>query len=172
MATLPTFRVPKENGSQIAPYLHTGLDYAGPFFVKQGRGHGRAKRWLALFTCMNYRGVHLEIVHSLETQSFLMAMQRFLSSNASPKYLYMDNQRTFIKGEECINRWLKESDVHVRLQNKHPDIQFHYIPPSSPNFGGTWESMVKLVKRGLYDVIKPGLMTDEELLTAIKQVEA
>ena len=31
--------------------------------------------------------------------------------------------------------------------------------------------MVKLVKRGLYDVIKPGLMTDEELLTAIKQVE-
>ena len=171
MATLPNFRIP-EKGEKVTSYVHTGVDYGGPFLTQQGRGKSRTKRWLALFTCMQYMSVHLEVVHSLDTQSFLMAFHRFVSSNCRPSYVYLDDMRTFLKGEESIDRWIKsDNTLEIDLSSSYPNIQFTFIPPSSPNFGGAWESMIKLAKRGLYDVIRPGIINDEQLMTAFKLVE-
>ena len=173
MATLPQFRL-SETGQRVAPYFHTGIDYGGPFITQQGRGKSRMKRWICLFTCMTYRAVHLEVVYSLTTESFLKALQRFIARNTRPGHLYMDNMTTFVKAETEIASWLQNdgrNEFRLRCSKEYPDIEFHFIPPGSPNYGGAWESMIKLAKRGLYDVLKPGVITDEELVTAFTIVE-
>jgi hypothetical protein len=52
------------------------------------------------------------------------------------------------------------------------DIQWHFIPPSAPHFGGLWESGVKLVKTHLKRVIGNHILTYEELYTLLTNIEA
>ncbi len=48
MAPLPKVRVQMP----LRAFDRVGVDYAGPFKTKQGRGKARAKRYLCLFTCL------------------------------------------------------------------------------------------------------------------------
>ena len=48
MAPLPKVKVQMPSRA----FDRVGVDYAGPFKTKQGRGKARAKRYLCLFTCL------------------------------------------------------------------------------------------------------------------------
>ncbi|KAJ8049156.1 hypothetical protein HOLleu_01771 [Holothuria leucospilota] len=69
MADLPPARVTSSN----PPFTFTGIDYFGPLFVKVGRSH--VKRYGCLFTCLTVRAVHIEVAHTLDTDSFLNALK-------------------------------------------------------------------------------------------------
>ena len=68
MAPLPTSRMM----AYKPPFSYTGMDLFDPFYVKHG--WGTAKRWCCLFTCLNTRGVHLELVNSMETDDIIMCL--------------------------------------------------------------------------------------------------
>ena len=59
------------------PFTFSGVDFFGPLMVKWGRGS--AKGWGCLFTCLTTRAVFLELVPSLDTDDFIMALQQFVS---------------------------------------------------------------------------------------------
>ena len=42
------------------PFHHVGIDYFGPYLVKQGRS--LVKRYGCLFTCMTVRAIHIELL--------------------------------------------------------------------------------------------------------------
>ena len=65
------------------PFTFSGVDFFGPLMVKWGRGS--AKRWGCLFTCLTTRAVFLELVPSLETDDFMMALRQFVSRRAPPR---------------------------------------------------------------------------------------
>ena len=54
MAALPDYRV-NDSERRLAAFSTTGIDCAGPFMTRQGRGKAQAKRYLLLFTCAQYR---------------------------------------------------------------------------------------------------------------------
>ena len=59
------------------PFTNVGVDYFGPFYVRQGRSN--VKRFGCLFTCLVVRAVHIEVVNSLDTDSFINALRRFIN---------------------------------------------------------------------------------------------
>ena len=69
MASLPRCRLQPYS----RPFSISGLDYFGPIYVQYGRG--TIKRWVLLVICMNTRAVHLEMVYSLDTNSFFLAFR-------------------------------------------------------------------------------------------------
>jgi hypothetical protein len=72
MADLPSERV-----NPAPPFAYTGMDAFGPFYIKEGRKE--LKRWGIIFTCLASRTVHLETLNSMNTDSFLNALRRFIS---------------------------------------------------------------------------------------------
>ena len=64
------------------PFTHVSVDFFGPIEVKQKRSC--VKRYGCLFTCFNTPAVHIEIAHSLNTDSMLNALRRFVSLRGCP----------------------------------------------------------------------------------------
>ena len=79
MAKLPKDRITPHE----PPFTYVGVDYFGPIEVKQGRS--RVKRWGCLFTCSNVRAIHVEVAHSLNTDSMINALRRFINLRGYPK---------------------------------------------------------------------------------------
>ena len=65
------------SGMSLSSWNYCGVDYFGPFFIKQERKE--AKRYGAICSCLASRAVHIETADSLETDSFLNAIRRFIA---------------------------------------------------------------------------------------------
>ena len=68
--------LPKDRISEEPPFSYCGFDMFGPFTIKDGRRE--KKRYGALFTCLSSRAVHIEVSHSMKTDSFIMCLRRFI----------------------------------------------------------------------------------------------
>ncbi|XP_055522807.1 uncharacterized protein LOC129716987 [Wyeomyia smithii] len=62
------------------PFAVTGVDYAGPFWTKQGsRRPAIVKSYVAVYVCMTTKAVHLEAVSDLSTDAFLGSLRRLIA---------------------------------------------------------------------------------------------
>ena len=55
-------------------FSSVGIDYFGPFEVKQGGS--RVKRYGCLFTCLAMQAVHIEVAKNLDTVSIINALKK------------------------------------------------------------------------------------------------
>ena len=79
-ATPPEQRMsdlPKERVNPAPPFTYVGVDYFGPFHIKQRRKV--LKQYGALFTCLASRAIHVDVSYSLNTNSFIQALRRFIA---------------------------------------------------------------------------------------------
>ena len=90
-----------------APFTYTGVDCFGPFNVRWGRS--QVKRYGFTFTCLKLHVIHIEVASSLDTDSFLNAMRRFIERRDSPSEMRSDNGGNFVSAEKelrnCVNDW-------------------------------------------------------------------
>ena len=148
MADLPDSRL----GYQQPPFANTGVEYFGPILVRHGRK--TEKRYGVLFTCLTRRAVHLEIAHSLDTDSCLMAIRRMMARRGRPANIWSDNGTNFVGTKRELREALARLDserIGDQLSNER--VQWHFNPPSSPHFGGAWERLVQSAKRALKAVV-------------------
>ena len=166
MAPLPVERV---NPSWHA-FAETGVDYFGPFNVRQGRS--LVKRYGCIFSCLQTRAVHLEVAHSLDTQAFLMCLTRFIARRGSPENLYSDNGTNFVGADRELKMLLRSFDQRRIERSLAPrSIQWHFIPPYASHRGGAWERIIRSVRKVLSFVLQDQNPSDETLLTAFTEVE-
>ena len=57
------------------------------------------KRYIHLFTCLHMCAVHLEVVHSLEADSFILALHRFQARRGNRVSICSDNGSSFVGAE-------------------------------------------------------------------------
>ena len=81
--------LPRERITPSAPFTYSGVDYFGPFVILERRKE--LKRYGVLFTCLSSRAVHLESANSLETDSFLNALRRFIARRGPVRVLRSDH---------------------------------------------------------------------------------
>ena len=79
MADLPPDRL----AANTRPFSNTGVDCFGPFLVKRGRA--QEKRYGCIFTCLVTRAIHIEVLSSLEADSFINGIMRFSSRRGFPE---------------------------------------------------------------------------------------
>lgn len=95
-------------------FFSTGMDCFGPFTVKVGRRN--EKRWGILFKCLTTRAVHIDLLHSLDTDSFLMALRRFISRRGKPSELLSDQGTNFKGGERELQEAFKALNPSLQAQ--------------------------------------------------------
>ena len=163
--------IPKPRVSPGKPaFTCVGVDYAGPYMTKVGRRC--SKRYLCLFVCMATRAVHLECAYSLDMDSFILAFQRFSCRRCVPTDVYSDNGTNFTAAERelrlSINSWNQEI-LLSRLEQR--GIRWHFNPPAASHRGGSWERIVRSVKRTLAAIAGEVTITDETFTTFLIEVE-
>ncbi|UYV66382.1 hypothetical protein LAZ67_4001500 [Cordylochernes scorpioides] len=170
MGDLPMHRIVKSN-----PFTKIGIDFAGPFLMKPNikRSKVKLKSYVALFVCFCTKAIHIEIVSDLSSAAFLAALKRFISRRGKPSDIFSDNGTNFRGANNILREHfgiLKASTIQKFISNER--INWHFIPPSAPNFGGIWEAGIKSFKFHLLRCLKSQILTFEELSTLTTQIEA
>ncbi|XP_070569455.1 uncharacterized protein [Ptychodera flava] len=97
------------------------------------RGRVTEKRYGAIFTCMATRAVHLEVACSLDTDSCINAIRRFIARRGQVRSIRSDNGTNFVAADkelkESIRRWNQEKIAEMLHQQ---DIKWEFNPKQVP----------------------------------------
>lgn len=172
-------QLPRDRVQISRPFFNSGVDYAGPFTIRQGgrRSKKRIKCYVALFICLATKAIHLELVSDLTTEAFIAALRRFTSRRGISSNIYSDNGSNFVGANNLLRSFSKlltskDFSTSVTSYTSNQGIQWHFIPPSSPHFGGLWEAGVKSMKYHLRRIVGNISLTFEEFSTILTQIEA
>ena len=171
MADLPADRL-----LEVAPFTHCGADMFGPFSIKEGRKVH--KRYCVIFTCFSSRAVHLETTNNLDTDSFILALRRFISTRGKVRSIRSDNGGNFVGASNELRNSLKEMDsnkITTFLQGETCDwIEWQKNTPCASHMGGVWERQIRTVRSILTSLLKShdSVLNDESFNTLIKEVES
>lgn len=91
--------------SCVAQFTRVGVDCFGPFEIKCGQG--TIKQYRVIFTCLSVRAVHIEVFASLNTDSFIHALRRFIARRGQVSVLYSDNGTNFVGAERELKEAIK-----------------------------------------------------------------
>ncbi|XP_048270106.1 uncharacterized protein LOC125386964 [Bombus terrestris] len=71
MGDLPAARI-----TESRPFTNVGIDYCGPFYIKERKDRNRRKIkvYVAIFVCLAVKAVHLELVTDLTSEAFIAAL--------------------------------------------------------------------------------------------------
>ncbi|GFV63868.1 pao retrotransposon peptidase superfamily [Trichonephila clavipes] len=120
--------------------------------------------------------VYIEAFGDLTADSFIAALRRFSARRGAPRHIYNDNGTNFVgahrKLDEIRKLWLSlPTNEAISYYLSKSSIDRHFIPPSSPHFGGIWESGIRSVKFHLKRVLGETILTFEELIILLTQIE-
>ncbi len=167
MADLPKERIMPD----LPPFSNTGVDYFGPIDVKRGRSV--VKRYGVLFTCMTSRAVHLEVAYSLDTNSCINCIRRFMCRRGQVLHLRSDNGTNFIGAQRELRNAFKSLD-HGKIQSTFlsEGIKWTFNTPAGSHHGGVWERLIRLVKKVLYSTLQQQCLDNENFHTILCEAEA
>ena len=161
---LPDFRVTEQ-----PPFMYTGVDFAGPLYIKTQGLITSKKVWICLFTCCVIRAVHLDIVPDLTTDSFIRCFKRFTARRGISHKMISDNGKTFKAAAKGISAVLNSSVVQGYSANTR--VQWSFNLEKAPWWGGLFERLIKSTKRCLKKTIGQARITYDELVTVVTEVE-
>ena len=170
MADLPEGRFSCEG-----PFVYAGVDICGPFMIKEKRSE--VKRYVALFTCMASRAIHLESTKDMSADSFILALRRFLARRGFVKSIKSDNGTNFVGAEAELRKGWDEMDhrkVSDFLLSKKCDwISWERNPPCASHMGGVWERQIRSVRNIMCSLLHnhPSKLDDESLRTFLCETE-
>lgn len=119
----------------------------------QSRGsHADSKRWVVLFCCLSIRAIHIEIIKSMDTSSFINALRRFIAICGPVKQLCSDRVTNFVG---ACHELLIPSNINGKLERFVTDqgCVWEFNPPHTSHIGGAWERMIGL-KRKILDSMR------------------
>lgn len=170
--------LPSERLQVDPPFSYVGLDVFGPWEVVTRRtrgGQARDKRWAVLFTCMSTRAIHIEVIESMTSSSFINALRRFFSIRGYAKQLRSDRGTNFIGAFRELKMDSRPCDSSIKDYLLQQKCTWVFNPPHSSHMGGAWERMIGVARRILDSMllqVGPSKLTHEVLITFMAEVSA
>ena len=124
---------------------------------------------------MNSRAIHIELAHSLTTDSFINALRRFISRRGNVKYIVSDNGTNLSGGytelKESIHEW---NETQICQSMKQKSIDWKFNTPTASHFGGFYEREIRSIRKILNALMleQNVKLTFEELHTLMCEVES
>lgn len=168
--------LPAERLTPTPPFTYCAVDYFGPWYVREGRKE--LKRYGVLFTCLVTRAIHLEVANSLETDSYINALRRFICRRGPVRQMRSDNGSNFIGARRELKEALAEMDQNqVRqemLKERCDWFELKLNVPTASHMGGIWERQIRTVRSVLCALLEKNghQMNDEALRTFMCEAEA
>ena len=174
MADLPADRVVAP-----PPFTNVGFDVFGPWLIQSRKTRGgttSSKRWGLVFTCLSSRAVHIEVLESMDTSSFICALRRFFALRGPASLLRCDRGTNFIGGKSELDEAMKEMDQR-RLERyvKDQGCEWLFNPPYASHFSGAWEQQIGTIRRvldAMFLELGGSQLTHELLVTLMAEVMA
>ena len=137
IASQPTLPEPRVRDAAV--FETTGVDMAGPLFLRDGH-----KAWICLYTCAVYRAVHLELASLLSTDSFIQTFRKFVAPHGRPAIVYSDSGTNFVGIGNAFGHldWEKISTLCAIGR-----IDWRFNPLTATWWGGWWERLIRLLKQ-------------------------
>ena len=99
---------------------------------------------------MASRAVHLEVSNSLETDSFLQTLRRFICRRGPVRQLRSDQGTNFIGAKRELREALQSMDqgkISAEMLKENRDwMTFKMNPPSASHAGGVWERQIRTIR--------------------------
>jgi hypothetical protein len=160
------------------PFTYVGCDVFGPWTIvtrKTRGGSADSKRWGLVFTCLNCRAIHVEVLESLDASAFIRALRQFIAIRVPVRKIRCDRGTNFIGGKTELTDALKEMDEGDKTYLTEQGCEWLFNPPHSSHFGGVWERQIGTICRVL-DAMLLELgkhqLTHELLITLLAEVSA
>ncbi|XP_033229124.1 uncharacterized protein LOC117180739 [Belonocnema kinseyi] len=171
--------LPSDRLEYSRPFLNVGVDYCGPFYIKERRYRNikKVKTYVAVFVCLATKAVHLQLVSDLSTIAFLGSLKRFISRRGKPEKIRSDNGTNFQGASRQLNE-LKQlfnctnHNVAVKGYLNSQGIKWSLIPPETAHFGGLWKAAVKSFKYHFLRTVGDAVLTFEQLHTYVTETES
>ena len=170
--------LPEDRCTSAPPFTYCAVDIFGPFTIREGRKD--LKRYGCLFTCLACRAIHIETTNSLETDSFINALRRFIARRGEIRELRSDQGTNFVGAEIELNKALQEmnhKEISKCLKQNGADYK-HIVwkknPPYASHMGGVWERPIRTVRNILSAMLKNhgSILNDESFRTLLTEIEA
>ena len=145
--------LPPDRTETSPPFTNVGFDVFGPWEISMRRlrgGAANAKRWGLIFTCLSSRAIHIEVLETMDANSFICALQRFFAIRGSVMKLRCDRGTNFVGGKSQLEQAFSEMDqtrVHTFVAEQ--GCEWISNPPHASHFGGVWERQIGTVRRVL-----------------------
>ena len=170
--------LPECRSADAPPFTYCGVDLFGPFVIKERRSE--LKRYGVIFTCFGCRAVHIETANTLDTDSFILALRRFVCRRGPVRSIRSDNGGNFVGANNEMNNTIKDLDhqkISDFLLSKSCDwewVDWEFNPALASHMGGVWERQIRTVRSVLSSLLQEhaSRLNDESLRTLFTEVEA
>ena len=121
---------------------------------------------------MASRAIHLEVANTLDTNSFICALRRFICRRGPIRQLRSDQGSNFVGAKRELLNALEELDqlkIVRELQSHDCDwFSFRMNTPSASHMGGVWERQIRSARNVLNALLeKNGAQLDDEALRTL-----
>ena len=142
--------------------------------VSDIHGRSQAKRYGCVFSCFATPPFHVRKLHSLDTDSMINILRRFIARRGNPDHIFCDNGTNLTSCCKELKRSLKalsQSGLHSFCLSH--EIKWNFALPQSSHMGGVYERMIRTFRRVFIGILNPRTrLTDEILSTVFCEVES
>jgi hypothetical protein len=124
------------------------------------------KGWGVIFVCTTTSAVHVEFVDTYSTDSFLMALRRFMCLRGVPSRFQSDRGEQLVAASKQIAMW----DFNDVIQwTGRKGIEWVLVPTGGQHFNGLAERMIGLIKKQIWRSFKGKKYSHEETVTILQE---
>ena len=162
-------KLPEERLNPAPAWSYVSMDLFGPYSIRgEANKRTRSRGYGVIFNCLLTRAVHLDVVCDYSTNSFLMALRRFISLRGCPVKMFSDRGSQLRAADKELKGAVVGMDESAMMEfSCNNAFEWEFCSPDAPWQNGCSEALIKSVKKALKISIGEQVLTYSEFQTVL-----